>query len=120
MLVEKRRNWSLQVFDIQELQREAQVWTEHNFPNNEPWMPIMGMAEEIGELQHACLKLHQGIRGDRDQHLKEMADAFGDVFIYALNACTAYGLDLQTCIQVAWEKVKQRDWQKNHGDGVTK
>lgn len=108
------------MFDIQAFQREHREWVAYNFPNAEPWMPVMGMAEEIGELQHACLKLHQGIRGDRDEHIKEMADAIGDVFIYMSDVCTKFGLDLETCIQVAWEEVKQRDWQKNHGDGVTK
>ena len=60
---------------IDQIQKEALEWTDYNFPNAEKWEPLLGATEEIGKLAHAYLKMHQGIRGDADQHLAEAKDA---------------------------------------------
>jgi NTP pyrophosphatase (non-canonical NTP hydrolase) len=70
---------------------------------------LLGLAEEVGELSHACLKMAQGIRGaTRD----DVADAVGDVFVYLMSFCNTRGvdLDLEACVHRAWEEVRQRDW----------
>lgn len=107
------------MFDIKQAQAEHKEWAAYNFPNAEPWEPVMGMAEEAGEACHAALKMRQGIRGTEQEHLHELADALGDEFIYMMDVANKYGLDLETCIQMALAEVKQRDWQKHSKDGVS-
>ena len=70
--------------DLIQLQREVQAWTAKNFPNNKPYQPLLGVAEEVGELCHAHLKQEQGIR-NTTQANKE--DAVGDIIIYLADYC---------------------------------
>ena len=98
--------------DLKQLQTQVSEWSGRNFPDGEPWEPVMGLAEEVGELSHAFLKQHQGIRLDED-HEAEMKDAVGDVVIYLADVCHRNGMDLADCVTVAWNEVKQRDWNKH-------
>tara|TARA_Y100000310_G_scaffold143479_1_gene142842 strand:+ start:1541 stop:1861 length:321 start_codon:yes stop_codon:yes gene_type:complete len=105
--------------DLQQLQIEVSDWQAKNFPNGEPWEPVMGVAEEVGELSHAFLKKHQGIRLNED-HEAAMKDAVGDVVIYLADVCHRNGFNLAECVTTAWDEVKQRDWEKHrveHGAG---
>lgn len=72
----------------------------------------MGVAEEVGELSHAHLKQHQGIRLEED-HEAKARDAVGDILIYLADYCNAREFSLQDCLDKAWDEVKQRDWQKH-------
>ena len=103
------------------MQDEHKVWVDHNFPGQDPHQPLLGMVEEIGELTHAHLKGEQGIRGlDSTFDMMRMkADAIGDLFIFGLSYCNANGLDMEKCIEHAWEEVKKRDWIKHPTDGRT-
>lgn len=107
--------------DIRKLQDDHKVWLDHNFPNQQPHQPLLGMGEEVGELMHAHLKGEQGIRGldSMFDQMKKKADAIGDLFIYAMSYCNTNGLDLEKCIEYAWDEVKDRDWQKYPTNGVT-
>ena len=46
-----------------------------------------------------------------------MIDAVGDILVYLSDFCSRNDIDLQDAIEVTWEQVKQRDWQKNKEDG---
>jgi len=63
--------------------------------------------EEGGELAHAFLKRHQGIR---KVTLDDVGDAVGDIIVYLADFCNAYGIDLQESVDETWDKVKYRDW----------
>lgn len=97
---------------LDELQAEHRVWVEHNFPGQTPAQMVMGLAEEVGELAHAQLKSEQGIRGDWLEHERAGMDAVGDLVIYLSSYCTCKGWSLATCVQTAWDEVKDRDWVK--------
>ena len=97
--------------DIRQIQEENRIWADRNFPNANIWEPLLGVSEEVGELHHAFLKHHQGIRLE-ENHLAKMEDAVGDIVIYLMDFCNRSGLDLQDCIERAWTEVKDRDW--NH------
>lgn len=99
--------------DLQEEQRE---WVAHNFPGRESWNPLLGIGEEVGELMHAHLKGHQGIRGTVEEHRAKGRDAVGDILIYLADYCSAMGFDLQQCVEETWAKVKRRDWRANPVD----
>ena len=58
---------------LQEIQKEQWQWACRNFGDDIPWqMSIMGITEEVGELNHALLKQWQGIRGTSEQHEEEL------------------------------------------------
>jgi NTP pyrophosphatase (non-canonical NTP hydrolase) len=95
------------------LQREHAKWVEHNFPGQESWVPLLGAVEELGELAHAHIKSHQGIRGSAEKHEAKGRDAIGDVLIYLAHYATNRGWDLQQLMEETWAEVIQRDWIKD-------
>jgi|TARA_Y100000310_G_scaffold345865_1_gene471870 NTP pyrophosphatase (non-canonical NTP hydrolase) len=102
-----------QKFSIKFITDEIKVWNKCNFPDAQPWEPLVGMQEELGELSHAFLKQHQGIRQNED-HYGDMVDAVGDVFIYMANFCWQNNIDMEEAILATWRKVRQRDWTKHN------
>lgn len=105
---------------LRELQEQIEEWTGKNFPSHPLHQPILGMVEEVGELSHAVLKREQKIRLDED-HDEGVRDAVGDICIYLMDFCNIEGIDLIDCIEVAWDKVRVRDWEKHRGEhGVTR
>lgn len=95
---------------LEDLQNGVAQWTAKNFPEGKNLWPVMGVAEEAGELIHAALKMDQGIRGTREEHLADMRDALGDITIYMADVCNKYGFRLSDCIEAAWEEVEKRNW----------
>ncbi len=93
------------------LQNEVFVWTNHNFPNQQKWHPVLGLSEEVGELCHSYLKREQGIRVE-EVHRDKIVDAVGDIVIFLCNFCNWEGIDLEKTVQKVWSEVKQRDWTK--------
>lgn len=124
---EDRKPWSV-VYDqdldtatfLTWLQRNSQAWREHSFPPEHRTAPLqaLGVCEEAGELAHAVLKMEQGIRGDSEQHTKEVVDAVGDIVIYLAGLCTSLGISLQAAVYSTWIGVANRDWSKFKQDGV--
>ena len=35
---------------LSDVQQQLGPWQEHNFPGREAWEPLLGIAEELGEL----------------------------------------------------------------------
>lgn len=99
---------------FQQIQKEQQEWAERNFGSSrKPYQPILGAAEEVGELSHAFLKMDQGIRGSKEEHLEAMKDAVADCSIFLMDLCNQMGWDYETLVQKTWDQVKSRDWNKN-------
>jgi NTP pyrophosphatase (non-canonical NTP hydrolase) len=105
------------VISLRQLQDEQRPWVDHNFPGREPFYPLLGAVEELGELCHAHLKGLQGIRGSTLEHHAAKIDAVGDAIIFLADYCTANDIDLQDAVESTWTKVKQRDWQKDKEKG---
>ena len=103
-------------FNFRVLQLEVREWASRNFPNAEPWEPLMGAVEELGELAHAHLKEHQGIRTD-ENHKEAKEDAVGDILIYLADYCWRNGISMAGTIYETWQKVKKRDWIGNTKSG---
>ena len=66
---------------IKQIQQEQKAWVRHNFGDRPSWQPLLGVAEELGELSHAHLKHVQGIRVN-ENHTAKKKDAIGDLVIY--------------------------------------
>ena len=60
--------------NFKQLQEEVREWSHRNFGLRPTYWPLLGAAEEIGELAHAHLKGEQCIRGTPEKHI---ADAMG-------------------------------------------
>lgn len=66
-------------------------------------------------MAHAFLKKHQRIRKNED-HDQQMKDAVGDIVIYLMGFCTLNNIDIDECIEMAWDEVKDRDWTEENGN----
>jgi NTP pyrophosphatase (non-canonical NTP hydrolase) len=99
--------------EFETFQYEHSRWLAHNFPNQLPHEPLLGLVEEVGELSHAHLKLAQGIRGTVTELMAKKEDAVGDIFIFLISYCVANNISLRTAIEDAWRTVEARDWRAN-------
>lgn len=101
-----------------QLQAENEEWSVRNFGKDvEPHWPMIGAMEELGELAHAVLKMHQGIRGENEEHIRAAKDAVGDIIIYLADYCTRSGFDLEQVVRETWDRVRKRDWKKDPQSG---
>lgn len=101
---------------LKQLQKEQAVWSEKNFGSHDGWEPLLGAMEELGELAHAHLKQHQGIRTN-ENHKLDKVDAIGDILVYLADYCTQENIDFEQSVNETWRKVKKRDWAKNKETG---
>lgn len=92
------------------MQQEHRAWRQRNFPGQVPYQPILGAAEEVGELAHAYLKMEQGIRGTQEELDAKIDDAIGDLCIYLFSFCNMTDRNLLVLINKAWDEVRQRNW----------
>lgn len=95
---------------LRQLQFEVALWVNHNFPEQTGEQALLGVGEEVGELNHAHLKRIQGIRGDAAKHHAEAQDAVGDIVIFLAGYCKHEGYDFQDAVRDAWARAKARDW----------
>ena len=102
---------------LRQLQEEQAPWVRRNFPGREPFYPLLGAVEELGELCHAHLKNLQGIRGTPAEHQAAKIDAVADTIIFLSDYCTASGIDMQQALDDTWAKVKLRDWKRDPKNG---
>lgn len=105
---------------IPQFQDDVDTWN-----NKQPWrddppiVVVVGLGEEVGEVQRAVLKMHQGIRGTEAEWREEASKELGDVFIKCCALANAMGLDLQDCIERRWVAVSQRNFTKDRiGHGI--
>ena len=99
------------MIDLDKFQAEHHVWQSHNFPGFQVWEVLLGLGEEVGELFHAHLKQHQGIRLNED-HDAMARDAVGDIMIFLAGYCNARGWKLSEILDETWAEVKTRKWRK--------
>lgn len=107
-------------WNLLEIQLKLGHWEQDNFPNDikNPWVNLLGVSEEVGELCHSYLKLHQKIRGSEQKHIEEGKDAVGDILIYLFNFCSKMGWNLEDCLKSAMDQVLGRDWISNPEIGI--
>lgn len=107
------------MIDIRKMQQENERWARENFTDTYHLKhnPVLGICEEAGELCHAFLKSEQGIRIN-ENHSEDMVDAIGDIFVYMMDFCNRNKIDLESTMQIVWDKVKQRNWKENKETGT--
>lgn len=101
--------------NLRQLQTELAPWVARNF-GAVPWqMPLMGVSEEVGELNHALLKQWQGVRGTAAEHEAAAKDAVGDIVVFLANLCIQRGWDFGAIVEETWAKVSRRDYRSDSG-----
>ncbi len=103
---------------LRQLQSEVGEWSYDNFGLQQSYRPLLGIGEELGELNHAHLKREQGIRGKQDYREAQM-DAIGDLVIYLCDYCAKEGIDLSDAVASTWAIVQTRDWKRFPRNGLT-
>lgn len=84
-------------------------WQNHNFGNTTGAAMI-----NLGRLCHADLKHQQGIRGyDEEKTRQELHKYIAGVYCSLSNYCRTINLHIESCIDVALEAIKKRDWVVN-------
>ncbi len=101
---------------LKTVQDEVGTWGRKNFGTQAAYRPLLGVVEEVGELCHAQLKMEQGIRTTED-HTFAAKDAIGDILIYLMHYCDIRGFNIEEIIEITWEEVKNRNWEKNKETG---
>jgi NTP pyrophosphatase (non-canonical NTP hydrolase) len=117
---------------LREIQKAHKEWADRNFGNVPAHQPVLGVAEELGELveaddsptqhivelvkaigrlSHAQLKSEQGIRMN-ENHEENAKDAVGDITMFLIDLCNCKGWDYQEIVQGTWEHISKRDWTK--------
>jgi len=106
---------------LRQIQDEVGEWSHDNFGEQQSCItgqelgslaPLMGLAEEVGELFHATLKAHQGIRDFRNpaHYQAKRNDAIGDILVYLCDYASREGIDLFLILNQVWKHVGGRDW----------
>lgn len=105
---------------IHNVQRESRKWRNEAYPDTATIeLQALGVTEESGELAHAVLKFKQGIRGyDKAKTSAEVADAIGDIFIYACGVADHLDINVVDAIVQAWEHVKARNITQGSDSGA--
>lgn len=105
--------------NLTELQERRNTWIAHNFPGDKLEDSLLGAVEELGELAHHVLKMNQGIRGTREEHVEGILDAVADTVIFLAGIATHLGADYGQLVTDTWTAVEQRDWKADPTKGGT-
>lgn len=86
-------------------------WRKAAYPDTmQIELQALGVAEEAGELCHAVLKFKQGIRGyDIEKTRVEVADAIGDIVIYAMGVADHLGINVEQAVYETVQHVIKRN-----------
>ncbi len=101
-------------YDVQELWNESQS-QRHSWLNSDPVFESLKAVEVstwLGKLYHAHIKAFQQIRLQED-HPKNAKIAIQRILHYLDDIAYSYHLNVVDITAQVWEKVSQRDWQKN-------
>lgn len=64
----------------------------------DPAKQMLKLMEEVGELANAMSKLHY----------PNIKDSIGDIYVVLTILAMQYSLDIEYCIDTAWEEIKNR------------
>ena len=73
----------------------------------------------VAKVCHHQLKMEQGIRGTREEHLSAIAGNCARVTSLLRSIAYSHDTNLNDCVERAWGEVRMRDWRSNIEDGKT-
>lgn len=102
-----------------EYQERMKKWCSHNFTEEQAEDKLNLLMEELGELAKAFNKGKTGIKGTPEYWLEKEKDAVGDIILTLLSYCNYRNFAAKDCIELAWNEIKTRDYQKYPNNGKT-
>ncbi|KKW21684.1 MAG: MazG nucleotide pyrophosphohydrolase [Parcubacteria group bacterium GW2011_GWB1_52_7] len=87
----------------------AELVKERGFSKEAASQIFMLFLEECGEMAKAARK-SQGIKTDKNSKEYNLGHEIADVFIYLLDLCNYYGIDLEKAFRDKEEINKRRSW----------
>jgi NTP pyrophosphatase (non-canonical NTP hydrolase) len=99
---------TMESWNFRNLQDEQAPWVLKNFGKRPPWQPLLGIAEELGEL-------HQALELDTEDtdNSEEIKDAIADTVIFMADFCTSQSFDLEDLYRLSI-KSQMRDPMVNY------
>lgn len=92
--------------------------TERQFTNTNAEV-FMLFLEEAGEMAKAARKREKAMRTDAQSKVFDLELETADVFLFLLDICNRYGIDLEEAFRKKEEINKTRQWSTNAGDRVS-
>ena len=89
----------------------AKMVKQRGFDNETISQIYMLFMEECGEMAKAIRKL-DNIHTDKDSASHKLSDEIADVFIYLLDICNHFNIDLEKAFRDKEEINKKRNWEK--------
>ena len=84
---------------IDNLTKQIQKWAiDRNLNTAEPSKQFLKVSEEIGELAQGMAKNKQ----------EQIQDSIGDVYVTLVVLALQLNLDIEKCIEIAYEEIKDR------------
>ena len=80
---------------------------------------FMLFLEEVGELAKAARKREKAMRTDAQSAVFDIELEAADVFLFLLDICNRYGVDLEKALRKKEEINKTRSWAANSEQGVS-
>jgi len=92
------------------MKKKVLEWAEPKGLLNPEFAPkqFMKLVEEVGELSNAILK----------DDFKEQIDALGDIQVVLIILAEQLGFDLDTCLQCAYDEIKNRKGKTINGSFI--
>lgn len=93
--------------NMQELTAKIKVWAiERNLHDADPHKQILKLGEEFGELCQALAK---------NRKLFAIKDAIGDMYVVLTILALQLGLDIEDCVSMAYEEIRDRKGEMVNG-----
>lgn len=95
---------------LQDFQRYIEdMVVERGFEDETIEQLFMLLMEEVGEMARAARKL-SGVKMADDTKRANLEEEVADVFIYLLDICNKFDIDLEHAFRIKEEKNKKRGW----------
>lgn len=124
---------------LQEIQKEIGEWSRKQFGNNVSKRTgdclfsqnaLTGIVEEVGELNHVTICMHQGRRGydpttdeGRAKYNADRNDALADILVFMCDYAYREDVDLLTVLNETWDKVVSKrtvaNWEEHSHEQTT-
>jgi NTP pyrophosphatase (non-canonical NTP hydrolase) len=99
------------------IQWAIHAWHRMNFPHDDARDALLGVGEELGEVNRAQIKQSGGIRGSFEYWHQEKAKEIGDVLIGLINYCAWNDIDWLEALKDRWAVISRRDYIRYPEDG---
>lgn len=98
------------MLQFKELKQLIEQWAKQRGLDNPEFQhkQFLKLVSEVGELGDAILQEGKGIKGN-------VEDAIGDTLVALIILCLQKGLDIEKCLELAYDEIKDRTGKMENG-----